>query len=75
MPLDKFFNFLACVEEDTIQQLFEKKDLVGMVPGDMYIWTQNEYAEFTKKLSRLLVKKFFFLRLANAKEDEEEEDS
>ena len=40
----------------------------------MRIWTKDKYAEFTRKLSKLEIKRKVFLRLANTKEDEKEED-
>ncbi len=51
------------------------KDLVGEVSGSTRIWTKDEYAKFTGRLSKPEVKRKVFLRLANAEEDEEEEDS
>ena len=51
------------------------KDLIGEVSGGMRIWTKDKYAEFTKKLSKSEVKRKVFLRLANVKKDEQEEDS
>ena len=41
----------------------------------MHIWTKDKFIKFTEKLSKLKVKKKVFLRLANVKEKEEEEDS
>ncbi len=41
----------------------------------MCIWTKDEYAEFIRKPSKPKVKRKIFLRLANTKEDEKEEDS
>ncbi len=51
------------------------KDLGGEVSGGTCIWTKDEYAKFTGRLIKPEVKKKVFLRLANAEEDEEEEDS
>ncbi len=75
MPLKKFLDSLGCVEEDAVWWLFEIKDLVGEVSGGTRIWTKDKYAELTGRLSKPEVKRKVFLRLANAKEDEEEEDS
>ena len=50
------------------------KDLISKISKCIYIWTKDEYAEFTKKLSKQEVKKKIFLKLANVEEDEEEED-
>lgn len=41
----------------------------------MCIWNQNKYVKFTKRLSRLKVKRKVFLRLVNVEKDEEEEGS
>ncbi len=49
------------------------KDLVGKVSRGTCIWTKDEYAEFTRGLSKPEVKRKVFLRLANAEEDEEED--
>ncbi len=75
MPLEEFLDSLGCVEEDAVWWSFEMKDLVGEVSGGTRIWTKDEYAEFIGRLSKLEVKRKVFLRLANAEEDEEEEDS
>ncbi len=75
MPLEEFLDSLNCVEEDAVWWSFEMKDPVGEVSGGMRIWTKDKYAEFTGKLSKPEVKRKVFLRLANAEEDEEEENS
>ncbi len=75
IPLEEFLDSLGCVEEDAVWWSFEMKDLVGKVSGGTHIWTKDEYAEFTERLSKPEVKRKVFLRLANAEEDEEEEDS
>ncbi len=51
------------------------KDLVSEVSGGTHIWTKDEYAEFTGRLSKPEVKRKVFLRLANTEEDEKKEDS
>lgn len=40
----------------------------------MYIWTKNEYVQFTKKLSKLEVKKKVYLRLVKVEKDTKKED-
>ncbi len=74
MLLEECLDNLGCVEKDTIWWSFEMKDLVGEVSGGTRIWIKDEYIEFTKRLSKLEVKRKVFLRLANVDEDEEEED-
>ncbi len=69
MPLEEFLDSLGCVKEDAVWWSFEMKDLFGKVLGSTRIWTKDEYAEFTGRLSKLEVKKKVFLRLANAEED------
>lgn len=73
ISLHKIFDCLSCVEEDAIWQLFEMKYLVNQVLRDIYIWTQDEYAKFNRKLSRLEVKKKVFLRFANVEKDGKKE--
>ncbi len=75
MPLEEFLDSLGCLEEDAVWCSFEMKDLVGEVSGGMHIWTKDEFAEFTGRLSKPEVKKKVFLRLANVEKDEKEEDS
>ncbi len=75
MPLEEFLDSLGCVEEDAVWWSFKMKDLVREVSGGTHIWTKDEYAEFTGRLSKPEIKRKVFLRLANAEEDEEEEDS
>lgn len=74
MLLDEFFNYLDCVEEDAMWQLFNMKNLVGEVTGDTHIQIQDEYAEFIKILSKLEVKRRVFLKLANVVEEEKEDE-
>ncbi len=50
------------------------KDLIGKILRDTYIWTKDNYAEFTRKLSKLEIKRNIFLKLVNTEKDEEEED-
>ncbi len=73
MPLEEFLDGQGYVEEDAVWWSFEIKDLVGEVSKGSYIWTKDEYAEFTGRLSKPEVKKKVFLRLTNAKEDKEED--
>lgn len=73
MPPDKFFDYLGHVEKDLIWWSFEIKDLFGGLPGDIYIWTKDEYTIFINMLSRLKMKRKVFIRLANAKEDRKKE--
>ena len=39
MPLDKFLNYMSCVEENIVQWLFKMEDLIGEVQGGSHIWT------------------------------------
>ena len=75
MLLEKFLDNLSCIEENAFWWSFKMKDLVGKISGDIRIWTKNKYAKFTKRLNKPEVKKKVFLRLANMKKDEKEEDS
>lgn len=49
--------------------------LVGRVPKNTCIWTKDEYAKFTRMLSRSEVKRMVILKLTNAEKDKKEEDS
>ncbi len=75
MPLEEFLDSLGCVEEDAVWWSLEIKDLFGEISGGTRIWTKDEYVELTGRLSKPEVKRKVFLRLANAEEDKEEEDS
>lgn len=72
IQLDEFFDYLGCVNEDLIQQLFEIKDQIDRVQGGICIQTKDKYAKFIGRLSRSEMKKKVFLRLANVEEDKEE---
>ena len=50
------------------------KDLVSKVFRSKRIKIKDRYVEFIKNLSKSEIKKKVFLKLANAKEDEKEED-
>ena len=43
--------------------------MISKVSESMHIWTKDEYAKFTKRLSKSEVKKKVFLRLASMKKD------
>ena len=73
--LEDFFDSLDCIKKDAVWWLFKMKDLVSEESEGTCIWTKDKYIEFTKKLSKLEVKKKIFLRLANTEENEEEKDS
>ncbi len=75
MSLEEFLDSLGYVEEDAVWWSFEINNLVGEILGSTRIWTKDEYAEITGRLSKSEVKRKLFLRLANAEEDEEQEDS
>lgn len=49
------------------------KDLVNGIPRDIYIWNQDEYVEFTRRLSRPEIKSKVCLRLVNVKKNKQEE--
>lgn len=72
---DKFYDCLSCIKKDALWCSFKIEDLIGKVPQSSNIWTQDEYAKFTGKLSRKLeMKKKVFFKLANVEEDEEKEE-
>lgn len=49
------------------------ENLINKILEGLYIWTQNKYAEFTKKLNKQLeVKKKIFLKFANIEKNKEE---
>lgn len=73
MPVEVFFNYLGYVKEDTIQQSFKIRDIVGKGSKNTIILTKDKFIEFTKIPSRPEVKRKVFLRLINVKEDEKEE--
>lgn len=73
--LDKIFDYLSCIEEDIILWSLEIKDWVSKVSRDIYIWIQDKYTEFIEKLNRPEMKNKVFIRLANIKNDKEDEDS
>ncbi len=75
MPLEEFLDSLGCVQKEAVWWSFEITDLVGEVSGGTRIQTKDKYVEFIGRLSKPEVKRKVFLRLANAEEDEEEEDS
>ncbi len=74
MPLEEFLDSLGCIEEDSVWWSFKMNNLIGEVSESTYIWTKDEYIEFTGKLSKPEVKKKVFLRLTNIEKDEAEED-
>lgn len=37
MLLDKFFDYLGCIEKDAVWWIFKMKDLIGKIPGGLYI--------------------------------------
>ena len=41
MPLDKFFDYLSCIEEDVVWWSFKMKDLVHEKTGGLRIWSKK----------------------------------
>ncbi len=74
IPLEEYLDNLGCVEEDVVWWSFEMKDRFSELSGGTHIWTKDEYAEFTGRLSKPEVKRKVFLSLANMEKDEKEED-
>lgn len=72
--LNKFFNYLSCIKVNAIWWLFDIKDLSSKILKDIYIWIQNKYVEFTRKLHKSKVKKKIFLKLVNMEEDKKREE-
>ncbi len=69
MPLEEFFDFLGCREEDTVWWSFNMKDLVHKGTGGLYICVEKEYAVFTGIISKSDGKTKVYLRLANSEKD------
>ena len=74
MPLDEFLDCLNCAEEDAVWWSFKMNDFVGKGKGGKRIWTKKEYAVFTDIISRPETERIVYLRLANSKEDNEDEE-
>ena len=74
MPLDEFFDYLDCAEEDAVWQSFRMNDFVGKGKGGKQIWTKKEYAVFTGIMNRPETEKTVQLRLANLEEDNEDDE-
>lgn len=51
------------------------KDIISNISKNINIWIKEKYIKFTKKISKVKIKKKVFLKLVNAKKDEEEKDS
>ena len=60
MPLETIFNNLNYIKKDIVWYSFEMKNLFGKILGIIYIWTQNIYAEFIKRLNKLEWKENYF---------------
>ena len=69
MPLDKFFDFLSCMEKDAVWWSFNMNDFVHKRTRRLHIGTEKEYAVFTGIISKPDAKRTIYLRFANLEED------
>ncbi len=74
IPLDEFFDFLSCMEKDTVWWSFNMKNLVHEGTGGMRIWTKKEYAVSICIISKPNAKRTVYLRLTNSEENNEGEE-
>ena len=74
MPLDKFFDYFSCMEEDAVWWSFNIKNLDHKWTGGLYIWTKEKYTVFTGIISKSDAKKTVYLRLANSEKDNKDEE-
>ena len=67
--LDRFFDYLSCMEEDNIRWLFNIKNFVYKKTSGLRIGTEKKHAVFTGIISKSDTKRTNYLKLANSKED------